>query len=69
MLLPLRWLLYGTAAQGTTSGTRRNRKIQRKLRRLVQWSEVELPFVPTPQPKAEAAGKAAFDMDDDFGHC
>jgi hypothetical protein len=53
MLLPLRWLLYGSNAGQATGGTRRNRKIQRKLRRLAQWSEVEFPFVPTPQPKAE----------------
>ena len=53
MLLPLRWLLYSNAGQ-TTGGTRRNRKIKRKLRRLAQWSEVELPpFVPIPQPQAE----------------
>ena len=52
MLLPLRWLLYGNTGQ-TTGGTRRNRKIQRKLRRLAQWSEVEFPFVPIPQPTLE----------------
>ena len=51
MLLPLRWLLYSNAGQ-TTGGTRRNRKIQRKLRRLAQWSEVEFPFARIPQPKA-----------------
>jgi hypothetical protein len=51
MLLPLRWLLYSNAGQ-TTGGTRRNRKIQRKLRRLAQWSEAELPPI-LPQPKAE----------------
>lgn len=46
MLLPFRWLLYGTAAAPaaeTTTGTRKHPKIQRKLRRLAQWSEAIAP--------------------------
>lgn len=44
MLLPFRWLLYGTAATAAqSSGTRKHPKIQRKLRRLAQWSEAIAP--------------------------
>jgi len=42
MLLPFRWLLYGTAA-ASTGATRKHPKIQRKLRRLARWTEAIAP--------------------------
>jgi hypothetical protein len=41
MLLPLRWLLYGTAAAQSTGHP--SAKLRRKLRRLAQWSEAIAP--------------------------
>lgn len=45
MLLPFRWLLYGTASVAAVieKGTHKHPKIQRKLRRLAQWSEAIAP--------------------------
>jgi hypothetical protein len=44
MLLPLRWILYGTAAVVETITTGRpSAKLRRKLRRLAQWSEAIAP--------------------------
>jgi hypothetical protein len=44
MLLPLRWILYGTAATTTaTTGWKYRPKLARKLRRLAQWSEAIAP--------------------------
>lgn len=45
MLLPFRWLLYGTASAAAVieKGTRKHPKIQRKLRRLARWSEAIAP--------------------------
>jgi hypothetical protein len=46
MLLPFRWLFYGTAAapaQTRAEATHKHPKIQRKLRRLAQWSDAIAP--------------------------
>jgi len=43
MLLPLRWLLYGTAAVVAQSTGHPSAKLRRKLRRLAQWSEAIAP--------------------------
>ncbi len=44
MLLPLRWLLYSTAAVVETITTGKpSAKLRRKLRRLAQWSEAIAP--------------------------
>jgi len=44
VLLPLRWILYGTAAVVETVTTGKpSAKLRRKLRRLAQWSEAIAP--------------------------